>query len=55
MKNNVIQLHNVSPEQFKNEILSGVQDKLEALQKSLKPNKTEYLTRKDTAELLDIL
>ncbi len=54
MKDNVIQLHNVSPEQFKNEILSGVQDKLDAFQNSLKSKKTEYLTRKDTAELLGV-
>lgn len=54
MKSNLIQLHNVTPEDFKNEILSGVQEKLDAFKKSLKSDNTEYLTRKDASAMLGV-
>lgn len=55
MKSNVVQLHNVNPEEFKNAILNGVQEKLDAYQKSIESKKsTVYLTRKEVASLLGV-
>lgn len=55
MKSNVVQLHNISPEEFKNEILLGVQEKLNQFQKNLESKKSPtYLTRKEVAKLLGV-
>lgn len=55
MEQNIVQLHNVNPEEFKNEILSGVQNKLDALQESINSHKqSTYLTRKDVSALLGV-
>lgn len=55
MEQRVTQLHNVSPEDFKNEILEGVQDKLEALKNTLlSKKKSEYLNRKEVSSLLGV-
>ena len=55
MNKHVIQLHNIDPEEFKNEILSGVQEKLNQFQKNLESKKSpSYLTRKEVAKLLGV-
>ena len=55
MKNTVVQLHNIDPEDFKNEILAGVQEKLESFKLSLIPKKEpELITRKKAAEILGV-
>lgn len=54
MKTDVIQLHNVSPEEFKNDILSGVQVKLESFRESLTHEETQYLTRKEASAFLGV-
>lgn len=55
MNPNVIQLHNVSPEEFKNDILTGVQEKLNQFQKNLETKKSPvYLTRKEVSSLLGV-
>lgn len=55
MKNEVTQLHNISPEDFKNDILSGVQKQLEKFSQNFKPkDPTVWLSRKEVSELLGI-
>ena len=55
MKNEVTQLHNISPEELKNEILSGVQKQLERFSQNFKPKEpTVWLSRKEVSELLGI-
>lgn len=53
MQNQIIQLQNVSPEEFKNEILNGVK---EILANYLEGRKTEerLLTRKEVSKVLSI-
>ena len=55
MESNVIQLHNITPEAFKNEILEGVQVKLNEFKAQLENKKSAtYLTRKEVADLLGV-
>ncbi|QLG44585.1 helix-turn-helix domain-containing protein [Costertonia aggregata] len=55
MKTNVLQLHNVSPEEFKNEILTGIKTQLDNLKNNLENSKkSEYLTRKEASILLGV-
>src|SRR5690606_8191718 len=55
MKNDITQVHNISPEEFKNEILSGVQKQLENFSKNFKPKEpTLWITRKEAAELFGV-
>lgn len=55
MKSNVVQLHNVTPEEFKNEILIGVKKELSIFQDSLiNTRTTEYITRKEVADMLGV-
>lgn len=55
MKNDITQLHNINPEDFKNEILSGVQEQLEKFSQNFKPkDPTVWLSRKEVSELLGI-
>lgn len=55
MKIEVTQLHNVSPEEFKKEILLGVQKQLENFSQNFKPKEpTVWISRKDVCELLGI-
>lgn len=55
MKTNIVQLHNITPEEFKNELLEGFESKLKEFQKRThsKAN-TEYLTRKEVGAFLKI-
>ena len=55
MKNDITQLHNICPEEFKNEILTGIQKQLENFSKNFKPKEpTLWITRKEVAELLGV-
>ena len=55
MSNNITHLHNVSPEQFKNEILNGISKQLEEFSKKFQPKEPEvWITRKETSELLGV-
>jgi len=55
MKNEVTQLHNINPEDFKNEILSGVQKQLEKFSQNFKPkDPTVWLSRKEVSEMLAV-
>jgi excisionase family DNA binding protein len=55
MKNRITQLHNVSPEEFKNDILSGVQKQFEKFSENFIPKEpTVWLTRKDACDLLGV-
>ncbi len=55
MKNDITQVHNIDPEELKNEILSGVQKQLEHFSKNFKPKEpTVWLSRKEVCELLGI-
>lgn len=55
MKSNVIQLHNINPEEFKNEILSGLKKELQEFYKEIEANKeATYLTRKEVSALLGV-
>lgn len=51
----VIQFIQVSPQEIKDDILSGVNSIIENLKKDFQPKEpTEYLTRNEVAELLKI-
>ncbi|MEO2062757.1 MAG: helix-turn-helix domain-containing protein [Christiangramia sp.] len=51
----VIQLHNTTPQQFKDSILNGVKSQLEELKKSFQPKEPEeFLTRSEVAEMLKV-
>lgn len=55
MSKNVMQLHNVDPEDYKNEILSGVAKQLEKLSRNFKPkDPTTWIGRKEAAEILGV-
>lgn len=55
MKPNVTQLHNVDPEEFKNEILDGIKEQLESFKLKIAQEKTPpYLTRKNVSTLLGV-
>jgi len=56
MKTNVVQLHNITPEDLKKEILEGVAKKLEELKSQLqnKEEPSKYLTRKEVSEILGV-
>lgn len=55
MKTNVVQLHNISPEEFKTEIVSDFKEILTEFLKGFDSKKsTKYLTRKEVASLLDV-
>ncbi|HET8885455.1 MAG TPA: helix-turn-helix domain-containing protein [Salinimicrobium sp.] len=55
MKKNITQLHNVDPEEYKREILSGVQKQLERFSKNFTPKEpNQWITRKEVSELLGV-
>lgn len=55
MSKSVTQLHNVSPEEFKNEILSGVEKSLENFSQKFQPKEpTTWVTRKQLREMLSV-
>jgi excisionase family DNA binding protein len=55
MDKNVTQLHSISPEEFKNEILIGVEKSLQKFSKNFQPKEpTIWLTRKQLKEMLQI-
>lgn len=50
-----MQLHNVNPEEYKNEILSGVARQLETFSKNFRPkDPTIWIGRKEAAEILGV-
>ncbi|MCF4101041.1 helix-turn-helix domain-containing protein [Gillisia sp. M10.2A] len=52
---NVTQLYNVDPEDFKNEILFGVEKQLEKFAKNFKPKEPEiWIGRKEASEILGV-
>jgi excisionase family DNA binding protein len=55
MISNVVQFHNISPEEFKNEILDGLQKKLDEMKSHLESNRSPtYLTRKEVSKMLKV-
>lgn len=55
MKTNVVQLHNISPEEFKSELISDFQRILSEFAKGFDDKKyPKYLTRKDVSKLLGV-
>ncbi len=55
MKKKLIQVYMADPEEFKNEILAGVEKLLEDFSKQFEPKEPEiWMTRKDVGELLGI-
>lgn len=55
MSKSVTQLHNVSPEEFKNEILSGVEKSLKNFSQNFQPKEpTTWVTRKQLREMLSV-
>ena len=51
----VIQLIQVTPEEFQDAIIEGVKNQLEDLKKNFQPKEpTKYLTRKEVAEMLSV-
>ena len=52
MDNNITQLHNITPEEFKKEILNGVSQLLSEFQKNLGLyDQNTFLTRKQLADM----
>lgn len=50
-----IQMHNISPEEFKETIMGEINKALRALSTNLKPNEPEeYLTRKELSQILKV-
>ena len=55
MKTNVVQLHNISPEEFKSELISDFQRILREFAKGFDAKKSpKYLTRKEVSNLLGV-
>lgn len=55
MSKNITQLHGISPEEFKKEILDGIRVQIEALSKTFKPKEPNvWITRKDASEHLGV-
>jgi len=54
MKKKLIQIHEVEPEEFKNEILAGVEQLFKEFSKNFEPKAAVWLSRKDVTELLGI-
>ncbi len=55
MSKHVMQLHNVDPEDYKNEILSGVAKQLEKFSKNFKPRDPNiWIGRKEAGEILGV-
>ena len=53
--NNITQLHDITPEEFKESILSDVRAELKNLSQHFKPvTPPEYLTRQETAAILKV-
>lgn len=52
--NNTIQLINVDPEAFKKELIETLLEQIASSQVINQETKTEYLTRKEAAQLLNI-
>lgn len=49
------QLINITPDEFKNSILEGVQQQIESLKAEFQPKEpTDYMTRQEVKELLKI-
>lgn len=55
MSKHVMQLHNVDPEDFKNEILSGVAKQFKSFSKNFQPkDPTIWIGRKEASEILGV-
>ena len=55
MSKNITQLHSISPEQFKSEILEGISKQLKEFSKNFTPKEpTIWITRKEASELLGV-
>ena len=55
MSKSITQLYNVDPENFKNEILLGVEKQLEKFAKNFKPKEPEvWIGRKEASEILGV-
>lgn len=55
MNENVTQVHNVSKKELINEIISGVKNKLQEIEKNFQPKEpTIWITKKEVAEMLSI-
>lgn len=54
-QNNITQVHNVTPDQLKESILSDVRAELKEIVLNFQPKKQpEYLTRKEVAKILKV-
>lgn len=54
-QNNITQVHNITPQQLKESILSDVRTELKEIVLNFQPKKQpEYLTRKEVAKILKV-
>ena len=54
-QNNITQVHNVTPQQLKESILSDVRAELQVIAQNFQPKKQpEYLTRKEVSKILKV-
>ena len=50
-----IQVYNISPQEFRAEILASIKKELDTLKENLQPKEpTEYLSRKEVANMLKV-
>jgi excisionase family DNA binding protein len=54
MSEKLIQLHNTDPISFKNQIVGEISKRIDALEKRLPPQKSEWISRKQASALLGV-
>ena len=54
MSKNLIQLHNTDPEKFKDQIVSAISKRLDALEEKFPPQQSEWITRKQASTMLRV-
>ena len=54
MRKELIQLHNIDPESFKNEIVLEISKQIDDLKSSLTPPTSEWISRKQASQLLGV-
>ncbi len=54
MSQSLIQLHNADPTSFKADIVNAINQRIDNLEKSLHPVRTEWISRKQASTLLGV-
>ncbi|HBR53911.1 MAG TPA: DNA-binding protein [Flavobacteriaceae bacterium] len=54
MSENIVQLHNTDPASLKADIVDAINQRIDNLEKSLNPIRTEWISRKQASTLLGV-